>query len=259
MTRVELPHVDVMCLTACNLKCVGCTNFMGALPMEVWPAESVERDVTAAAEVMHAGVACLLGGEPTAHPELLRLMRFTAESGLANRVQVLTNGMRLHLMADEFWETLDWLKISVYPGKTQPENVALAHARQRQHRFQLDFYDVASDPFRAVLTTEERTPESAQATYNACWYRTFTRKIEKGYFYRCCTSPSISQEILGLGADADGIALAGLTPDALQAFLDQPEPASSCFRCHGNLGPRLERWSEVRGDRAEWLRQSAVP
>lgn len=258
MSRVDLPHIDVMVCTACNLKCVGCTNFMGVLPQEIWQAEQVEADITAAAKVMRAGCACILGGEPTAHKDLVRLMRFTAASGLADRVQVLTNGMRLHLMKPEFWDELTWLKISIYPGKTQPENVELANQKQREHGFQLDFYDVASDPFRAVLTKERRSYESAKATYDGCWYKTFTRKIEKGHFYRCCTSPSISQEILGLGPDADGIALEGLTPDALSEFLARPEPMSSCYRCHGNLGPRLDQWSEVRGDRDEWLRQSAA-
>lgn len=258
--RVELPHLDLMCLTACSLRCVGCTNGMGlpGMAMEVWPAAQIERDIAAAAKVMHAHVACLIGGEPTAHPELLRLMRFTAASGLADRVQVLTNGMRLHKMPDDFWAELDWLKISIYPGKTPDENVKLAKQRAHAHGFQLDFYDVASDLFRAVLTNEPRSQESAQATYDGCWYKTFTRKIEKGYFYRCCTSPSISQTLLGLGPDTDGIALAGLTPDALTDFLARKEPMASCFRCHGNMGPRLREWSEVRGDRDEWLHQSMV-
>jgi hypothetical protein len=225
--------------------------------MEVWPAADLERDITLAAKVMHAGCACLLGGEPTAHPELVRLMHFTAESGLAESVQVLTNGMRLHRMKEDFWESLDWLKISIYPGKTQPENVELAKQRQVEHGFRLDFYDVGADPFRAVLTTEMRTPESAQQTYDGCWYKTFTRKIERGYFYRCCTSPSISQSVLGLGPEADGIALDGLTAGALQEFLAQPTPTNACFRCHGNYGPRLDQWSEVRG-REKWLEASAV-
>lgn len=234
------------------------TNFMGIVPMEVWPADDVKRDVTAAALVMHAKVACLLGGEPTAHPQIVDLMRFTAASGLADRVQVLTNGTRLHRMADEFWAELDWLKISIYPGATQPENVQLARDKSREHGFTLNFYDVADDPFRAVLTDVERTRESAQETYDGCWYRTFTRKLQQGYFYRCCTSPSISQDILGLGPDADGIALEGLTTAGLDEFLAQKAPAQSCKRCHGHLGPRLNEWSEARG-RDEWLRQSTVP
>ncbi len=258
MNRVELPHVDVMVCTACQLRCVGCTNFMGALPMEIWPFEAIVRDVDDAAKVMHAKVACLLGGEPTSHPRLVDIMRHTAASGLAERVQVLTNGMRLHRMPDEFWVELDWLKVSIYPGKTPADNVELAKREAAERGFKLEFYDVESDPFRAVLTDDPHTPEEAQKTYEGCWYKTFTRKIEQGYFYRCCTSPSISRTVLGLDADVDGIALDGLTPEALQAFLDRPDHMQSCTRCHGNLGPRLSTWTEER-DKVEWMRQSAKP
>lgn len=255
---IQIPHVDVLVGDACQLRCVGCTNSVALLPQTLERVEDLVRDMEHAARAMHAGCVCLLGGEPTSHPRLIEIMRETARIGLGDRIQVLTNGMRLHRMAPDFWAELDWLKISVYPGKTTPENIALAKAKQREHGFQLDFYDVASDPFRAVLTKGERSPESAQHTYAGCWYRTFTRKIERGHFYRCCTSPSISQTILGLGPGADGIRLDGLTPEALADFLDRREPMASCFRCHGNLGPRLREWSEVRGDRDEWLRQSAV-
>lgn len=185
--RVPIPHIDVMVCTACQLRCVACTNFMGAVPMEIWPAREIMRDVDHAARVMHAKVACLLGGEPTSHPKLLELMRHTAQSGLADRVQVLTNGMRLHRMRPEFWAELDWLKISIYPGKTPPENIDMAKRMQREHGFQLDFYDVQGDPFRAVLTDRPHEGDGAQRVYEGCWYRTYTRKLEQGYLYRCCT------------------------------------------------------------------------
>lgn len=230
---------------------------MGFLPMEVWPKEDVMRDITNAAKVLHAHVGCLLGGEPTSHPDLVELMRFTAESGVCERVQVLTNGMRLHKMREEFWAELDWLKVSIYPDKTLPSQIELAKAKQREHGFQLDFYDVASDPFRAVLTDRERSPESAQETYEGCWYRTFTRKVEQGYFYRCCTSPSISK-MLGNDPDVDGIRLEGLTPNRLREFLARREHMRSCTRCYGNLGPRLEQWSEER-KQEDWLEASMVP
>ncbi len=254
--RVELPHVDVMALTACPLKCLGCTNGMGIVPMEVWPAADVKADIDAAAKVMHAHVACILGGEPTVHKDLIAIMRATKASKLSDRVQVLTNGTRLHLMKEAFWEEMDWLKVSVYPGKTQIENVELAKEKASAYGFHLDFYDVASDPFRAVHRKEAASPDLAQATYEGCWYKTYTRKIERGHFYRCCTSPSISQEILGLGPDADGIPLDGLTPDALREFLARPEYMASCTRCFGNTGPRLSEWSEER-DKTRWLEASA--
>lgn len=259
MDKVQLPHVDLMVCTACQLKCVGCTNFMGAIPQEIWSVDQVLTDARAAAKVMHAECVCILGGEPTSHPKLLQIMRAVKELGLGDRVQILTNGMRLHKMTGEWWRELDWLKISVYPGKTPQTNIDLAKTWQKSLGFQLDFYEIAGDPFRAVLTDRARSPEDAQRTYQGCWYRTFTRKIEQGYFYRCCTSPQIAQTVLGRPRGTDGIALEGLTPDALSEFLDRPTYMESCTRCYGNLGPRLHQWSEVRGDRDAWMRASTVP
>lgn len=226
------------------------------MAMEVFPFEDLAADITAAATVMRAEIGCLLGGEPLSHPRLVDLIRHTKASGLCGKVRVLTNGIRLHRMKPDFWAELDDLKVSVYPGKTPPENVQLARDMQREHGFDLSFYDVADDPFRAVLTHETRSPESAQATYDGCWYRTFTRKIERGHFYRCCTSPSISQTVLGLPPDADGIPLDGLTPEALSEFLARPTYMSSCTRCHGNMGPRLGAWAEER-DRSKWIEASS--
>lgn len=255
--RVELPHLDLLIATACQLKCASCTNLIGLLPQEIYPADDLKAEIDAAAKMMHVNVLCLLGGEPLVHKNLVDLMRYAKASDLSDRVQVLTNGMRLHRMKDEFWEELDWLKISIYPGKTQPENVQLAKDKAAELGFRLDFYDVASDPFRAVHRKETASPEVAQATYQGCWYKTFTRKLEQGRFYRCCTSPSISKEILGRAPEEDdGIALDGLTSDALRDFLARPTYMASCTRCYGNTGPRLDGWSEER-DKSRWLEVSA--
>jgi GTP 3',8-cyclase len=255
--RVLMPLLDVMVATACELRCVACTNGIGMLPrLHVFAPEHVEADVAAAAEVIHADVAVLLGGEPLGHRDLVRLMRFTRESGLADRVRVLTNGIRLHRMSEEFWLELEDLRVSIYPGKTPAANVELARKKQACHGFELSFYDVASDPFRAVHTAEERSPESARHVWEGCWYRHNTRKIEQGYFWRCCTSPSISKTLLDLQPSIDGIALAGLTPETLEEFLARDDPMRSCFRCFGNTGPAVE-WSEER-DRERWLAASAA-
>lgn len=256
--KVQLPHLDSMLCWACGLKCVGCTNAVTILPQEIFPMDEIVRDLELAHEVMHAETVCLLGGEPTVHKDLVPIMREAKRIGLGDRIQVLTNGMRLHKMNPEFWAELQSLKVSIYPNKTQPENIELAERMSAEHGFELSFYDVAADPFRAVITDRARSALGAQRTYDGCWYRQFTRKLERGFFYRCCTSPSISQTVLGLPPDADGIALDGLTPDALREFLGRTEPMASCFRCFGHTGPRLGEWSEER-DRDQWLAASAVP
>lgn len=249
---IRMPLIDVMVGNACELRCVGCTNGIGLLPMSLFPADEVERDVTLAAGVLRADVAVILGGEPLMHRDLIRLIHSTRESGIADRVRVLTNGIKLEKQPAEFFEAIDDLRVSIYPGKTPPE--AVDHARQMAaaYGFELSFYDVASDPFRAVHTHEARSDQSAQETWDDCWYRSNTRKLEQGYFWRCCTSAHLSKTVLGLEPHVDGLALDGITEDALAEYLDRSVFMDSCRRCHGNTGPVLAEWSEIR-DRGEWL------
>lgn len=247
-----MPLIDVMVGNACELRCVACTNGIGLLPMSIFPPDQVKRDIAAAAGVLHADVAVLLGGEPLMHPHLVYLMKITRESGIADRVRVLTNGIKLHKQPDAFWAELQDLRVSVYPGKTPPENVELARTKQADLGFELSFYDVATDPFRGVHTREARSDQSAQQTWDGCWYRSNTRKLEQGYFWRCCTSPHLSKTVLGLDASVDGLALDGITEDALAEFLGRGVFMESCRRCYGNTGPVVAEWSEIR-DRDSWL------
>lgn len=257
MSFVQLPHLDVMVCTACQLRCVGCTNFMGGMPLHIWPTEPILRDIDDAAKVIRAEKVTILGGEPLLHKDLVTIIRRCRDTGLTGTVQVLTNGMLLDRLDANFWGAIDWLKISVYPGKTPEKNIALAIRKQVEYGFTLDYKNVSDDPFRAVHTRETRSPESAQQTYETCWYRTYTRKIEQGYFWRCCTSPTISQQLLGLDPSVDGIKLEGLTSQALQEFLDRPTYMQACTRCHGNMGPQMVPWTEER-DRVKWLKLSSM-
>lgn len=256
--KVQLPLLDCMVATACELRCTACTNGIGMLErLHVFPAADIKRDIDQAAQVMHAEVLVLLGGEPLVHARLVELMRYAKASGIADRVRVLTNGIKLDRMKDDFWHELEDLKISIYPGKTPDANVALARARAAELGFELSFYDVAADPFRAVHTDAPRDDASAQATYAGCWYRTFTRKLEQGFFWRCCTSASISKTLLKLPPEHDGLSLEGITVEAVEQFLARDTFIASCRRCHGHDGPRLAQWDEER-DQRRWLEVSAA-
>lgn len=256
--KVSLPLLDCMVATACELRCNGCTNGIGMLErLHIFTRAEIERDIENAAKAIHTHVLVMLGGEPLVHPELVELIRFAKQSGIADKVRVLTNGIKLHRMKPDFWAELDDLKISIYPGKTPMENVALAGRMQAEYGFALDYKPVEQDPFRSVHTMTERTDEDAQRTFDGCWYRTFTRKIEQGFFWRCCTSPSISKTLLKLPPEHDGLALEGLTAEQLSDFLARDTFITSCTRCHGNNGPLMPVWGEER-DKRRWLEVSAA-
>lgn len=77
------------------------------------PVENAEQLVTTLA---HAGIQKLtfVGGEPTLHPDLGRLMRHAKACGMVTCV--VTNGFRLARLLDEYADAVDWVGLSLDTG-----------------------------------------------------------------------------------------------------------------------------------------------
>lgn len=98
-TRV-FPMVHINTGPACNVRCVYC-NVHGGTDQRLFSVEYVERLLDhAAARFLDGGdgrgapTVDLIGGDPTLHPELPRLVRAARDRGFA-RVLICTNGVRL--------------------------------------------------------------------------------------------------------------------------------------------------------------------
>ena len=102
---------------------------------------------------------------------------------------------------------------------------------------------------------------SSSEKYAACWFKTFCRVLDRGFFYRCCTTSHIPPLILGLARGTDGLRVdESLTEASLAAYLEQPLPPASCAVCCG-MGTESTRpipWREVEEPRA-WLEASGLP
>ncbi len=98
-TRV-FPMVHINTGPLCNVRCVYC-NVRGGTDQRLFDVDYVERLLDdAAARFLHGGdgrgapTIDLIGGEPTMHPELPRLIAAARARGFA-RVLICTNGVRL--------------------------------------------------------------------------------------------------------------------------------------------------------------------
>lgn len=260
---IRLPHLETNVTAACQNRCVGCNHFVPLMVPHVKasmiaPAQ-MERDLTYFARVAHVGRYGMLGGEPTLHPLLPALVEIARGSGVADGIEVWTNGQRLREMSPTFWRVMhgETLVVSVYPGKLTDDDVLWIRRACADAGVALEVKDERAFPnFTQLLK-----PAAARAreTYDACWFKSFSRVLDHGYFYRCCTSPYIPKLLLGLPEGTDGLRVdASLTADALQAFLDQTTPMASCGICAGRNTPDAVPlpWREV-DEPAEWLAASA--
>ncbi len=57
-----------------------------------------------------------LGGEPLLNKDICSFMRAARESGVFRNIRVITNGLLLSKMSEEFWQLADIVRISVYPA-----------------------------------------------------------------------------------------------------------------------------------------------
>src|SRR4051812_36441009 len=100
-------RVEVNIAEHCNLSCRSCSHLSPVMPRKYVDPSSLQHDLDALAAVYHAGSVRLLGGEPLLHPGLLSVIEVAAESGIADEVAVITNGVLLPRMPIEFWATVD--------------------------------------------------------------------------------------------------------------------------------------------------------
>lgn len=91
--RQVFPMVHVNTGPLCNIRCVYC-NVRGGTDQRLFEAGYVERLLDDAAVRFAGATIDLIGGEPTMHPELPRLIRAARARGFA-RVLICTNGVRL--------------------------------------------------------------------------------------------------------------------------------------------------------------------
>lgn len=249
---ITLSHLETNVTTACQNACVSCNHFIPIQRGGYVSPEQVKRDLTAFAKVAHTPRYALIGGEPLLHKKLLEIADIARASGIADELEVWTNGIKLAAQGDEFWQAFDRVVLTVYPN--HPLDMDAIKRAADKNKTELEVKD-GPRYFTRLLDRDMAHELQAARRYQACWYRTFTHVLDNGYFYRCCTSPYIPKLLLGLPEGTDGLAVKGITEEKLRAFLSESGPMKSCYRCAGHNAEHIN-WRE---ERKNWLEESAKP
>jgi MoaA/NifB/PqqE/SkfB family radical SAM enzyme len=120
--RGELPPpitLEIDPTNACNHGCIWCIDHRhrqkhGAVSL---PLEVALKTITDAKAMGVRSLVVKGGGEPLVYPHIEKLLRFAKETGL--EVGVITNGQRIHELADVLRETCSWLRISLDAGSAE--------------------------------------------------------------------------------------------------------------------------------------------
>lgn len=112
---------EVHLVEHCNLNCIGCDHFSPLAEKEFADINMFERDFERLADLFdnEAREIHLLGGEPLLHPDVEKFCRAARKNFPRANIDIVTNGIRLPQMDNDFWQTLrsEKIKLSVtmYP------------------------------------------------------------------------------------------------------------------------------------------------
>jgi organic radical activating enzyme len=256
--RVRVEAFEFHVTEHCNLRCANCCNMSPLVDDRTLAIADFEPLVRQLAGSVVADVVKIMGGEPLLHPDITSVVRVLRASGIGDRVRLFTNGLRLHAMADDFWESLDELTISTYTSApVKPAVLAMARDRARRHDIVLNIKPV--DEFSQVLSPRYESDDRAvAATYDRCWLRHRCMVVRDRRFYTC-TRAAYAGEFLArvahepspepLDRRDDGISIDQLDfAAALEAYLGREVPLAACRYCFGGDGATEPHYQLTRAE-----------
>lgn len=246
---INLPHLDVNITTVCNFRCSSCSHASPFSDPYWMRVETMVRDLAMLKPFVHFEQLCLVGGEPTLHPDLLAFMVVGKESGIADKLCVVTNGSKLESMAMEFWEELEVLRLSIY-GRLKPEIAEYANKMSMAFDFDLQAWE-----YPEFFKQLKAVPDDGVESFKTCEWRKDCYTVHEGHFYLCPQSVFFPKRFLG-HASKDGLPLEGLTEEKLDAYLNRTEPFEACRICCAGEKKAFP-WQESKS-KTEWVKDSTL-
>ena len=244
----HIPQFEANVVRHCNNRCVACSHASPFQPLGYeMSAATLERDLKAMARVVHADKFKLLGGEPLLHSDLLGLLKVAKASGVADVVNVTTNGKLLSRQPDAFWKAIDNLYLSVYPN-LDPEVEPMARRKCAEHGVTIDVMVTNS-----FFLQFKRVPDDGRNSFACCNWRHHCWMVHEGKLYLCPQAAFFTDRFMGLPQDFDGLSLDGITDESLAAYVGRTEPFAACRVCRSTS--HQTPWAQAASE-AEWIEAS---
>ena len=112
-----LLHFEVQIVEHCNLDCKQCDHFSPLAEEEYLDINNYKRDCSRLSELFDGEMSFikLLGGEPLLHPQITEFMKITREMFPIGRIELVTNGLLLPSMPENFWEACKKYDVIIRP------------------------------------------------------------------------------------------------------------------------------------------------
>ncbi len=179
-----LGYMETHLVDWCNLKCDYCGHYCHIIDEEIYTdVTQFEKDIKILSSKINFRMIRLMGGEPLLHPEVNKFLTITRRFFPNSDIRIVTNGILIPNMKQEFWDTLKRTKIRIdiskYPIMKNKFNditdlIVLKGARIGNIEIKDKFYHKLN----------ENGDADKEKSYNACASRNAIN-LWNGKLYNC--------------------------------------------------------------------------
>lgn len=258
--KIILNDIEIDLHEMCNLKCVHCTHssphFSNKDP--IYSLNQFETDIETLSDISHVKSLRIVGGEPFLNKQLFDYIKIIKKYKITDNIKIFTNGILLNKADERIFESIDELRVTVYPSITKDKlDIISNNIKQIKDKFpNLLLVDNEISYFLKFNLIEENVDSSlVNKIYNKCYYSYEHRgySIFNGRFYKCFASRKkykfleahnkLTSELKKKldPSSIDCISLdASLSVERLSTFINDKAPLEGCKWCLGTCGKLLK-------------------
>lgn len=248
----------------CNLNCKGCDHFSPLAKPSFTDYDSFSKDIERMSELFNGEAKSIhiLGGEPLLNKNVCKFIEKTRKS-FPNKdlteIRVISNGILVNDMPDEFWETLHnnhtILSVTKYPLKL---NYELMKEKAQKFKVHFEFYDnTDKEQIWYNIKMQEKGKNDPKKSFYKCFLANNCVMLKNGKIYTCTLIPNIdhfnkhfNKNIKASEEDSIDIYKAK-NKEEIFDFLSKPTPF--CRYCNPDVKDYSLTWEPTKKDINEWL------
>lgn len=226
----------------CNLTCRSCSHLSPVLAKQSVRPDEVFHDFSILAKYYRPQNIKIVGGEPLLHRDLVSVIKALRESKICQEIIVSTNGLLLPRVPQAFWEVVNTVMVSVYPGQELPLD-ELLEVKRCAMASKTKLFLKPIPYFRAAYSERGvKNVELIHQIYASCKiaheWRCHT--VHEGYFHKCPPNVFIPKVVdhAGIPPHTDSVEIRDAPSFAqeLRVYLESAEPLAACQYCLGTAG-----------------------
>lgn len=156
-----IKQIEILVCYHCNLNCACCSSYAPLAPYYEMPVDVFKNDLKRLAKITKSKVENieLIGGEPTLHKDLNELMVIARNYFPFTNITILTNGLLLNEMKEDFWKTCGKCGVNVryskYPKyEKYPKDFEIAEDYAKKYNVSLALYKIQNTFMKIQISTK---------------------------------------------------------------------------------------------------------